>query len=198
MKKSLAFVFAFFVLLSSSAANAASQITALNASGHPGDTVSIDVSFAGDDATFLGGDFAIGFDSTKLLFVDAIGASSDFFPFFDSSTGVLFLSYIGDHSTSFGSIFSILFAIADPYPASNLPDTTDVAISSLLYFDAGLDSNFDPITSTEQLDDVTPAPFVTVLARNGGTLPEPGALALVALALLAMMAVTRRGRAKRG
>jgi hypothetical protein len=58
----------------------------------------------------------------------------------------------------------------------------------------GISGYFYDANSQEVPLDQSIAPIVTVLARNGGTLPEPGALALVALALLAMTAVTRRGR----
>ncbi|MDP2823974.1 MAG: hypothetical protein Q8O52_15025 [Sulfuritalea sp.] len=188
MKKSLASVFAFVILLFSVAANA-SQITASNAFGHPGDPVSLAVALSDGDISY-GGDFTIGFDSTKLTFVDILGASAGFSPFFFSSApGVelLSLAYIGQLPAPgpISPIFSILFSINSSYPSSVFPDVTVVDISG--YF-LDVDSNQVPL-------DQSIAPTVTVLA---GTVPEPGVLGLVGLALLIMTGVGRRGRVNRG
>ena len=189
MKKILTPVFAIALLLFSVVANAG-QITASNVFGHPGDTVRLDVSLSDGDISY-GGDFTIGFDSTRLTLVNVIGRSDstyDFSTLFYFDPVVYVPSALFPAVAPIDSFFSIFFSINSSYPATIFPDETPVDISGYFY----------DVNSQEVPLDRSIAPIVTVLARNGGTLPEPGALALVALALLAMAAVTLRGRTNRG
>lgn len=191
MKKSLASIVAFVVLLFSASANAG-QIASANASGHPGETVNLDVSLAAGDITY-GGDFTVTFDSTRLTFKEIIGGNGldaccfdSSFPLFQSGSKFSLAQSIFDPAFApIDPIFSIWFTINDPYPTSDFPDLTYVEISG--YF-------FD-VDSTEVQLDRSITPTITVDANS---LPEPGVLGLTGLALLIMTVVGRRRRVNRG
>lgn len=154
--------------------------------------MTLDVSLVSGDIT-LGGDFTIGYDITKLTLVGVVGrldAQYDFsLSFFLDPT--LYLAYSGPTLLAIGpidSIFSILFQIANPYPAVSFPDVTTVTINGYLWGDVG--------QTVEVPLDQAITPTITVAAPN--KVPEPTALALVGLALLVMVGVGRRSRMRRG
>ena len=193
MKKFLASAFASLFLLVSNGAGAAAVVASTNAQGSPGDTVVLNVSLLqGGDIT-NGGDFTLGFNSAKLEFVKAVGRSDALYeflatagdPFSDGDT--FSLAYLGVTDPAIGPIdliVSLSFLIKSPY---NFPlsDVTNVRISGFITDANVRDVVFDAI-----------APTITVNAPANG-IPEPGALALVGVALLIMVGTRRRRRVSR-
>ena len=190
MKKSLASIFAFVLLLFSVAANAG-QIASASVSGFQGDPVTLEVKFtAGAESLSDGGNFRIGFDRAKLELTD-IAAPSNFDPVHFPDSANANLENLSLPCNTFPTscepavgpalVFSLLFSIS-----ASGPDVIDVTID---WFDALAD--FDNLGSP--LESITPT--VTVLER---TVPEPGVLGLTGLALLIMTVVGRRHRANCG
>jgi hypothetical protein len=212
MKKTIAAAFAAFMLLFAGATNAR-EISSTNDSGHTGDPVQLYVSLDTGDITD-GGDFTIGYDSTKLTFVDIVGRNdSDYsflpffiYPFYNSllpwfddprysgvTVDFAYLGAIDPASAPIDSIFSILFNIIEQNPSLTADDYTYVYISEVL---------LDPVGEAGELKVLevsqTFKATVTILAPETGNVPEPGILGLVGLALLIMTAAGRRVRVNRG
>ena len=189
MKKPLASIFSFVVLLFSVAANAG-QIASTSASGFKGDDVTLGVTFSAGLNTFSdGGNFRIGFDHAHLA-LNSITAPSDFDVFnAPDPVNPTVLENLSltcntnppscNPAVDPGAIFSILFSIL-----ASGPDVIPVTID---WYAA--DDN-DYVARLESI-----SPTVTVLARN---VPEPGVLGLTGRALLIMTDFGRRGRVNRG
>jgi len=211
MKKSLLSLVASLFLLCSAAANAG-VIASLGTSGSPGDSVRIDVSLESGNISY-GGDFTVSFDMDKLTFDEIVGRSDNLYDFSAITvtspliTGYTFsLAYLGLPSPAdapIDPIFSIWFLIKSDYPALVFPDITIVTISEVL-IDALRDEKGNVLydeNGNEYLRVAQILQFIeptVVVQRNDGTIPEPGALALVGLALLIMTGVGRRNRMNRG
>ena len=172
-----------FVVLQIQGVAHAGALTSTDGSGVPGGTAKLTVSFSGDITN--GGDFSIGFDSLKLtLNSAAIVGPAGFSAFADNTSGQWLISLTNDQGADpvDGAIFSILFGIVDPFPGG-VPGTALVDIGGSVY-----GANY----STVGAEDLNPIhATITVNAGQNGV-PEPGALFLIALALLIMAAVHHR------
>ena len=188
MKKILFAFFSFLVLQFSTTAQA-DLISAPNAAGSPGGQATLNVSFNGDIS--YGGNFTIGFESNKLSLFNIIGGSSDFSPvFINVSPDLVALSLAFSGSSGITGltsipIFSLIFDILDPYPGS--PPYADAIV------------DIDGIVFDNFSAEVPLAGAIHPIIRVSAPLnvPEPGALALVALALLLLAASSRLQRVKR-
>ena len=191
MKKIFAAVFASLLLVSVAAT--ADQITSVGDSGYPGGpAVKVNVSLnSGGAGNFsFGADFNIAFESSKLALSTIRGATSDFAPLFVTTAGqtVLSLTNSGSEASPLGSIYSIEFFIVDTYRFS-LPDFTEVVIDWFTKVnDRGLIQVVQS-SSTARID---------IINAPANAAPEPGALALVGLALVIMVGFDRRRRVHRG
>lgn len=191
MKKCLSSFAAGLFLLFSLAANAAT-ISANDGAGYQGGAaVTLDVMLNNPvdsgpvDFTF-GGNFRISFTNSQLSLISIV-IPDLFIPLSPNleSQVVLSLACAGSGCAADydGPVFSLNFSITAPYsttPSDNLIPVT-------IEWSDAVDMDFDVVLDTI-------SPVIEVLNRNDGTIPEPGALVLVALGLLIMTGVGRRSR----
>jgi len=198
MKKFLASVFAAALFVAS---NVCAEpvpvpvpvIESMGADGSPGSAVYLKVAVASGDITG-GGLFTVVYDATKLSFNGIVGGNGFLSVVFEEpfEPGRIFsLTQEADDPRSgpIGPIFTISFLINPNYVFSNpfTPnvDVTDVAISGEVQDRYSVSVEFETILAP-----------VTVNAP-AATVPEPGALALVGLALVIMVGTARRRRVSR-
>lgn len=172
-----------FVVMQMQGVAHAGALTSTDGAGVPGGTASLTVSFSGDITN--GGEFSIGFNPSQLTLTSAgIVGPTGFSAVADNTFGPWLVSLTNDSATDpvDGAIFSIQFKIVDPFP-DVLPGTALVDIGGFVY------------GATYLIDGATDLALIhpTIHVNAGqSAVPEPGALLLVALALLIMAAVHHR------